>query len=85
MAGMSAFDSSLGTGLEQVGLNVLVYLSLLVLVLLTPGSYGVFQNPPGPCCLKILYIMVSLAIFLRLCRDVHPRWLSRLVISQLDV
>ena len=52
VAGMSAFDSSLGTGLEQVGLNVLVYLSLLVLVILAPGSYGVFQNPPGPCCLR---------------------------------
>ena len=49
---MSAFDSSLGTGLEQVGLNVLVYLSLMVLVLSAPGSYGVFHNPPGPCCLR---------------------------------
>ena len=52
LAGMSAFDSSSGTEFEQVGVNVLAYLFLLVLVLLAPGSYWVFQSPPGPCCLR---------------------------------
>ena len=52
LAGMSAFDSSSGTGSEQVGVNVLAYLFLLVLVLLAPGSYWVFQSPPRPCCLR---------------------------------
>ena len=37
MAGMSVFDSSLSTELQQIVLSVLVCLSLLVLVLLAPG------------------------------------------------
>ena len=52
LAGMSAFDSSSGTGSEQVGVNVLAYLFLLVFILLAPGSYWVFQSPPRPCCLR---------------------------------
>ena len=39
LAEMSVFDSSSGTGFEQVGVNVLACLFLLVLVLLAPGSY----------------------------------------------
>ena len=78
VAGMCICGSLLGTELEQVVLSVLVSLSLLVLVILLQG-FVESSKIHLDHVVVILYIMMSLAIFRRLRRDVYPRWFSRLV------
>ena len=79
VAGMSICNSLLGTELEQVVLSVLVCLSFLVLLIFAPGVLWSLPKSTWTILFVILYIMVSLAIFHRRCRDVHSRWFSRLV------